>query len=236
MGDCHESGDTDWQAVFWDIGGVLLDVDSARDSHRRFAETLVETYDLSLPIDEALETWRSEVGRHFHEREGTEFRSSRVAYEQAVAAVVGESVPTDEWEPLFYRVQRETLRPNPGAVETVERLGETDLHVGVVSDIDTAEARLIFDTFGLADAFDSVTTSESVGWTKPDPAMFEAALAAADASPETALMVGDRYEHDIAGAADAGLATVAYGAENGPAVDYRVTDLREILDIVGVDR
>ncbi|WP_117593252.1 HAD family hydrolase [Haloprofundus halophilus] len=231
------NGDTnDWRAVFWDIGGVLLDVGSARESHRRFVEALDETHGLPTSVDVALETWRTEVGRHFQERAGTEFRSSRAAYGRAVDAVVGDSVPSDEWLPAFERVQRETLRPNPGAVETVERLAETDRHVGVVSDIDTAEARLIFDIFGLADAFDSVTTSESVGRTKPDSAMFEAALAAADAPPETALMVGDRYEHDMRGAADAGLSTVAYGADGGPAVDYRVDDLREILDIVGIER
>ncbi|WP_224270309.1 HAD family hydrolase [Haloprofundus salinisoli] len=226
----------DWRAVFWDIGGVLLDVDSARESHRRFVEALDDAYELSIPVDAALETWRTEVGRHFHEREGTAFRSSRTAYGHAVDALVGDSVPADEWTPLFERVQRETLRPNPGAVETVERLGDSDRHVGVVSDIDTAEAYLIFDVFGLTDAFDSVTTSESVGRTKPDRAMFEAALAAADVPPETALMVGDRYEHDMEGAADAGLSTVAYGADNGPAVDYRVDDLREVLDVVGVER
>ncbi|WP_224333027.1 HAD family hydrolase [Haloprofundus halobius] len=233
--DADEEEANDWRAVFWDIGGVLLDVDSARESHRRFVEALDGSYDLSTPVDVALELWRTEVGRHFHERDGTEFRSSRAAYGRAVDAVVGDSVPSDEWFPAFERVQRETLRPNPGAVETVERLAETDYHVGVVSDIDTAEARLIFDIFGLADAFDSVTTSESVGRTKPDPAMFEAALAAAEVSPETALMVGDRYDHDMAGAADAGLHTVAYGADDGPAVDYRVDDLRAILDIVGVE-
>ncbi|WP_240334651.1 HAD family hydrolase [Halorussus sp. MSC15.2] len=64
--------------------------------------------------------------------------------------------------------------------------------------------------------------------------MFETALREADVAADEALMIGDRYEHDVAGAKDVGLATVAYGAEDGPAVDYRVDDLREILDIVGV--
>ncbi len=236
MNDDANDATNDWRAVFWDIGGVLLDVDSARQSHRRFVEALAERYDLSTPVDDALATWREEVGSHFREREGTEFRSSRTAYGLAVDAVVGESVPVEEWAPLFERVQRETLRPNPGAVETVERLAESRLYVGVISDINTAEATLIFDIFGLGDAFDSVTTSESIGRTKPAPAMFEAALAAADVPPATALMVGDRYEHDVAGAAAAGMYTVAYGADDGPAVDYRVDVLRAILDIVGAER
>lgn len=226
----------DWAAVFWDIGGVLLDIESARASHRRFIEALAGECDLSASVDEALETWRTEVGRYFREREGTEFRSSHAAYSRGVETVVGEAIPSNAWTSLFERIQRETLRPNPGAVETVERLADTDLHVGVVSDIDAAEARLILDCFGLEDAFDSITTSESVGRTKPDPAMFETALGEAGVAPSNALMVGDRYTHDMAGAADAGLSTVAYGADDGPAVDYRVDDLRELLDIVGYSR
>ncbi len=80
----------------------------------------------------------------------------------------------------------ETLRPNPGAVETIERLAETELHVGVVSDVDTEEGMRILETFGLKGRFDSITTSEMVGRTKPDRRMFERALGAADVSPSDA--------------------------------------------------
>ncbi|WP_227377882.1 HAD family hydrolase [Haladaptatus halobius] len=223
---------TDWAAVFWDIGGVLLAIESARTSHRRFIEALAREHGLLASVNEALETWRTEIGRYFREREGTEFRSSQVAYRIAVEAVIGEPIPQNEWRSLFEQVQRKTLRPNPGAVETVERLATTDLHVGIISDIDGAEAQLILECFGLEDAFDSITTSQSVGQTKPAPAMFKTALGKADVLPSSALMIGDRYKHDMAGAADVGLQTVAYGADDGPAVDYRVDDLRDILDIV----
>jgi putative hydrolase of the HAD superfamily len=50
-------------------------------------------------------------------------------------------------------------------------------------------------------------------------------------------MIGDRYEHDVAGASAAGLDAVAYGADaHGPAADHRIDDLRELPDIVGVER
>ena len=32
-----------------------------------------------------------------------------------------------------------------------------------------------------------------------------------------------------------GMTTISYGAEDGPAVDYHVDDLREIPELVGVD-
>ncbi|MFC4551221.1 MULTISPECIES: HAD family hydrolase [Halorussus] len=227
--------DPHWRAVFWDIGGVILNADSVRRAHREFVRRVVEEHAPETPVADALETWRAAVGDYFREREGTEFRDARMAYHRAVAEVVGAEIVESEWRPLFEAVSAETLEPNPGAVETVERLAETDLHVGVVSDVDAAEGRRILETFGIDSAFDSITTSEEVGRTKPDPAMFEAALSAAGVPAADAVMIGDRYEHDVEGAAALGLTTVAYGADDGPAVDYAVDDLREILSILGVE-
>ncbi|NHN47854.1 HAD family hydrolase [Halostella sp. JP-L12] len=221
-----------WDAVFWDIGGVILDVDSVKRGHRRYVEYLVDEYDLDVPVDEAVDAWRTAVGEHFRERDGTEFRSARDGYAKAIDAIVGEAVPEDEWLPRFREVTGETLEPNPGAREALAELAEMDVHVGVISDVDTAEGRHILGAFDVREYFDSVTTSEEVGRTKPDPAMFESALGAAGVPAERSLMIGDRYRHDAEGAAAVGMSAIAYGADDGEAVDYRVTDLREVPAIV----
>ena len=232
--------ESDFRAVFWDIGGVVLDPDSVREAHEAFVRRVVEEHASETAVGDnretadAIETWRTAVGEYFRERDGTEFRSARTAYDLAVAEVVGEQVPEDEWRPLFEDATADALRPEPGAVETVERLAEADLHVGVVSDVDTEEGLRILEAFGVRDRFDSITTSEMVGRTKPDRRMFETALAEADVPAEESVMIGDRYDHDVAGAKEVGLTTIAYGAEDGPAVDYEVDDLREVLDVVGV--
>ncbi|MFC7223735.1 HAD family hydrolase [Halalkalicoccus sp. GCM10025322] len=216
-------------AIFWDIGGVILDSSSVRTAHERFVAELCERHDLGEP-DEVLGTWRAELGAHFREREGTTFRSAREGYERAMAAVG--DVPAEEWEPIFERTLFDSIEPNPGAVETIEALSNRELHLGVISDVDTAEGRRILETFDVHDRFDSITTSEMVGRTKPDPAIFEAALDAAEVDPERSLMIGDRYRHDVEGAKRVGMRTAAYGTEDGPAVDYRLSDLRELLEIV----
>ena len=214
-------------AIFFDIGGVILDSASVRRAHERFIAELRNEHGLDDP-DAALETWRAELGAHFREREGTEFRSARAGYERAIEALGIEG----EWEPIFERALRETIEPNPGAVEVIEWLSERDLHLGVISDVDTAEGRRILDSFGVLDRFDSITTSEEVGRTKPDRAMFECALEKSGTAPETSLMIGDRYRHDIEGAKGVGMQTAAYGASAGPAVDYRLDSLDEILELV----
>lgn len=218
-----------WDAVCWDIGGVVLDVDSVREAHRAFVEWVVDEYDVDRPQGEALDAWRTTVGDYFRERDGTEFRAARVAYGRGVETLVDEDV---EWEPTFHEIFETHIRPNPGAVETIRTLAETDLHVAVVSDVDTDEGRRILEAFGLDDAFDAVTTSEAVGRTKPDPAMFETALAAADAPASRTLMIGDRYDHDVVGAADVGMKTALYGDDDGPAVDYHLDSLTDVLDVL----
>lgn len=225
-----------YDAVFWDIGGVVLDLDSVRQGHRAFVENLAERFDLG---EDALETWRDELGAHFRDREGTAFASARAGYARAVAAMVGREVPESEWLPAFERATTEVLEPIPETVETVRRL-DGQLHQGIVSDIDTWEAERLLDQFGVTDHLDAMTTSEEIGRTKPDPAMFEMALEKAGVAPERAVMVGDRYRNDMEGASAVGIHTVAFGgsaadaAPDDPAVDYRVESTLELLEILGI--
>lgn len=227
-----------YEAVFWDIGGVILDLESVQAGHRAFVGSLADEHDLDR--EEALATWRDELGSHFSTREGTEFRSARVGYSRAVAAMVGHELPEEEWLPAFERATHENLEPIAGTVTAIGRL-ETHVHQGIVSDIDTWEGEALLSQFGVADRLDAVTTSEEVGRTKPDPAMFETALEKAGVEPAAALMVGDRYENDMQGAARAGIDTVAFGGSaseatpDDPAVTYRVDDPLEIVDLVGID-
>jgi len=231
-GDTAEPGVSEWEAVFWDIGGVILALDSVQDAHAEFVAGLCDRHDLETTVDEAVETWRTTVGDYFRERDGTEFRSAREGYHRAVAAIVGEELPREEWEPRFEEIVEASIEPVPGAPEAIERLADRDLHVGVVSDVDDAEGKRMLERFGVREHFDSITTSEEVGYTKPDPAMFETAVAKAGVAPERSLMIGDRYDHDVNGAAEAGMHGVAFGAEDGPAVAYRIESPAEILEIV----
>lgn len=224
-----------YDAVFWDIGGVLLDLASVREGHAAFIEDLLTAFDVEAAPEQALERWREVVGEHFRTRQGTEFRSAVEGYDKAVDAVVGREVPREEWFPLFREATREHVESIPHAREVVRRLHEAGVYQAVVSDVDTEEGLFLLEQFGVREFLDDVTTSEEVGKTKPNPAMFETALAKSPHPPERTVMVGDRYDHDVAGAAEHGIAGVSHGADGGPAVTHEISDLRELLEIVGVD-
>ena len=225
----------EFDAVFWDIGGVILRLESVQRGHRAFVVELLETHDSPYSPEEALETWRSTLGSYFRDTEGTNYRPARGGYQRAVDAILTSSAADTDWQPLFEQVSETYLEPNPDAIEAIERLAETPLHLGVISDVDHEEGQQILRTFGVLSLFDSFTSSEAVGRKKPDPAMFETALEKADVDPADAVMIGDRYSHDMQGGHEAGMTTIAYGADDGPAVDYRIDNLRDVLTIVGLD-
>ncbi len=78
--------------------------------------------------------------------------------------------------------------------------------------------------------FKTVTNSEEVGVKKPNPLIFEHAIAKSGAKPEKSVMIGDNYEADILGAEALGLQTICfnYHKEEIPLKNIQVSDLYQI--------
>lgn len=228
-----------WQAVLWDIGGVILDPDSVQRGRDLFVATLAVRFDLQP--SEASEVWDRELGAYFRERDGNTFRPAHRGYQRALEAVVGEPVSVDEWLPLAAQAAHVAFQPVDGAVETIRTLAEEGCYLGVVSDIDAWEAEFLLTAFGIRELFDHVTTSAEVGLTKPAPEIFETALRRSPAETGRTLFVGDRYENDMRGGKRAGLVTVAFGdateqaSDDDPLVDLVIDDPRDLLDIVDLE-
>jgi len=69
---------------------------------------------------------------------------------------------------------------------------------------------------GLAPLVDVLVASGDVGVSKPDPAIFHIALTRAGVAASEAVMVGDSWASDIAGAAGAGIRAVWFNPERAP--------------------
>lgn len=220
------------RTVLFDIGGVIVDLASIRAGYAEFVGELAATHGLD---DDAFERWKSTLGDHFRGREGDRYRLARVGYRKATASLF-DGDPPEGWESELEAAVEAALRPEDGALGTIEALSEAGVGLAVVSDIDTPEAERMLGALGVRSRFEHVTTSEAIGFTKPDERMFRDALAAMDADPSEALMIGDRYDHDVVGAAALGIETVGYGPDaHGPETDHEIDGLREVLGIVGVD-
>jgi putative hydrolase of the HAD superfamily len=223
---------TRYEAVFWDVGGVIVDLRSVRAGYAAFVAELADRH--GLDADAALDTWRRTLGAYFSDRDGTEYRPAREGYRRATAALF-DGDPPDDWAATFDRATTDALRAEPGAVETVEALADAGVTQAIVSDIDTREADSMLERFDIRACFDHVTTSEAVGHTKPDERMFRHALAGTGVEPAQALMVGDRYEHDVEGAVAVGLSAAGYGEDAwGPSAIHELESLRELPAAVGL--
>lgn len=66
---------------------------------------------------------------------------------------------------------------------------------------------------GLSDFFSSVTNSEMTGVKKPHPLIYEYALASANTSKNSAIMIGDCIEADIKGAINFGIEAIFFNPE-----------------------
>jgi putative hydrolase of the HAD superfamily len=120
----------------------------------------------------------------------------------------------------------------------LERLART-LRLAVVSNFDySPTARGILESAGVLDLFAAVVVSDEVGWRKPHPDIFAAALQRTGADPTRTLFVGDRLDIDVVGAHRAGMdaAWLSPGGEGLPpdavAPRYVIRDLAELEAIV----
>ncbi len=96
----------------------------------------------------------------------------------------------------------------PGTRESLLRLGQR-YPLAVVSNADGKIADVL-ERSGILDCFRTVTDSGLVGYEKPHPAIFEAALRGMDVAPEQSLYVGDMYSVDYLGATQAGMQAILF--------------------------
>jgi len=118
-------------------------------------------------------------------------------------------------------------------------LGEKGLRLGLITNRTYGEAHTRRDLagFGLAGLFEHVIVSADVGYLKPHPRIFQAALAAAGARPQECALVGDNMRADIQGAQDSGLLAIwlrspLAACDHPVTPDATIDRLSELLDLV----
>jgi putative hydrolase of the HAD superfamily len=145
--------------------------------------------------------------------------------------------------PLFlaemYRgISRCRLRLYPHVREVLDLLRER-YPLAVVTDAQSAYARAELHKVGLLDYFDPIVVSGDHGYRKPDRRLFQLALDGLGVAAEHALYVGNDMHRDVFGAQEAGMTTVMVESDQGADAhldcvpDYRITDLRDLLTILG---
>jgi HAD superfamily hydrolase (TIGR01549 family) len=126
---------------------------------------------------------------------------------------VAAHVPRHEFTEFQKRVRAEMysrwpeMSPEvPGMKEAAEQLSR-HYRLGIIAN-QPREVVQLLEERGLHSLFEVVAVSDELQLEKPDPRIFEWALAQAQVRPESAMMIGDRIDNDIKPAKALGMRTL----------------------------
>jgi putative hydrolase of the HAD superfamily len=218
-----------YEAVLFDALGTLVRLDPPWP----LLAGALASRGIEISRDEAREAMRAEITYYLdHHTEGRD-PATLAELQARCAAILGEALPgaADRLtaEDLT-DVLLESLRfvPFPDAATTLGSLRALNVRTAVVSNWDCSLGALLAG-IGLGGLLNAVVTSAETGARKPDPRIFETALAAVQCPPERAIFVGDSLDVDIAGGRAAGIRSVLVDRTAS------ASDLGEVERIVSLD-
>lgn len=231
------------RAVLADLDDTLFDHSAAT---RRSLQRLcgVETTLASRPFDELVQA-HNEILETLHRDVLAGRRTIDEARDERFRQLLALGGGTDESATLtrareaarFYRqVYQETWAVVPGAEALLAALRQAGLPIVVVTNNSTREQRLKLEQTGLAPLIDVLVTSEDEGVSKPDARIFRSALARIRIEAEDAVMFGDAWATDIAGARGAGIRPVWFNRWGHSAPESGIEEVRSLEPVADVVR
>ena len=133
-----------------------------------------------------------------------------------------------------YTHYQQLRRPVAGAVALLEAL-KPHYQLGIVTNNRTAEQQDKLAHLGVSHLLDALITSEAVGVPKPDPRIYQVALAQLHCLPAQAVMVGDNWQADVLGALEVGIQPIwlnRFGAERPLAQVEELTSLASLPSLL----
>ena len=221
------------KAIFFDAGGTLVHLDSARlskllcdelgcelalDGFPR-AQSLAMTTVAQLAVDGAGTT--DTLKAQFYTTLLPELGLAQDKLSQAVECALNLAAAE-----MLWRTADAATAP---VLRELKRRGFT---LGIISNAD-GRLESSFALAGLTEHFDFFIDSFVVGVEKPNPAIFRFALEQAGVAPHEAAYVGDIYPVDVLGARGAGLLPILYDPADlaGDADCLRIRQLNELLTL-----
>jgi HAD superfamily hydrolase (TIGR01509 family) len=229
------------KAVLFDLLGTVLDERSDYDALDSVMAEVREKYALEVGASELAGDFSLAIMEMIHGEPADDgLPAEYLPFERAARDVFvelldqhgfrAERADVDWFWAHYLEIQKRSWRLYPEASETLREIKAMGLHVGIVTDADRYLANLALPILRVDAWVDAVTCSEEVGFPKPHPKIFKAALDKAGSKPTEAVMVGDSLGRDIEGALGAGIVHVILVDRH----DARVVDVPKIKDLRAV--
>ena len=196
------------QAVGFDLDGTLFDHrGSATNGVRFFLRTLGTN-----PTDKAVDLWFA-----VEEAEFEHWRAGRISFQEqrrrrlrSVLTALGISFDDEPGclDLLFdqYLTEyRRAWRLFADVAEVLSSLRDRGYRLGVLTNGSEDQQLGKLSATGVAEFFDVVCISETIGVQKPDSRAFETLARSLNVESHRCLFIGDSPDHDVAGATAAGM-------------------------------
>lgn len=220
--------------VFFDFFGTLVDYDASVHPARRNAPLdFARRAGVGISEEMSDATWQRvwDDLEADAARTGREFSMHEVAqnYWQSIGSPPLVSDSPDTLIAEYFEAWTADVAPAAGAVDCVTDLA-SDHTLAIVSN--THDRRLVprlVRRFGLHDNISRVVTSVEIGWRKPHPEIYRAALRDSGVSPHKAVFVGDNWTADVEGPRRIGMSAIYVGA---PVGERRAVTLGELPAVI----
>lgn len=226
------------RAVFFDAGNTLLRMD-----YEAVALRLAQHGVRVEPDAVERAEWRARVrldDEWLATRVSTESHETGLRYLALMLEALGIADPglvaaVAEWRSAYNPPVGLWTRAAMRAHEAVALARDAGARTAVISN-SNGSVRGLLDRLDLTRSLDFVLDSSEVGVEKPDPRIFELALARAGVGAGEAGYVGDLYSVDVLGARSVGLRAVlldpggCWGARDCPQAPDALTAVRRLLD------
>lgn len=234
---------------------VLLDVGDtmakANPSWRDVYATVFSSHGIEATVDGFESAFREAWGEWAHE--GPFEATAEASFQRFMELdqLVFDRLGYPDLPEAFFRDvdlafrQRSAFYVFPDVIPALDTMQAAGLRLAVVSNWGWYAPELL-QTLELARHFEVMSISARVGYQKPHAAIFEHALDLLEVTPEQAIHVGDDPEADVLGARRVGIEPVLIdrhgrthppiGSETEPGAVVTITDLGELLDLLGIDR
>jgi len=226
-----------YKAVLFDLFGTLVRNFSFKE-YQKVLDRMASV--LSLPPSDFRKLWWETA---------TERNTGSLNSIQDSIAYISQKLGASSEKPLIEKAIgirldfiKWMLTPRPYAIEVLTTLRSHHFQVGLISDCSN-DIPLVWDDSPLANLFDTVVFSCTVGLKKPDPRIYELAISRLNVSPGQCIFIGDGGSRELTGASQLGMQAVLirpYGDTELPQANSEVKDwrgpaissLKEVLDLV----
>ncbi|KUL26821.1 HAD family hydrolase [Actinoplanes awajinensis] len=138
--------------------------------------------------------------------------------------------------PALEQLHPGRMAPLPGVMELLAELRDRGVKVAVCSNWSWDLEDDLADC-GLLDMVDVVVSSARAGLRKPQPEIYRRVLAAAGATSQSALFVGDSLAADVLGPASAGIRAVHLVRSHRPSTArFQIKDIADVRQFTAVPR